>query len=144
MPRLLLWSLRTGWAGVEILPDALNSVLVMPEPTVAPTARPEATIIRVGGNWRIEGSKPQTASSRDQRSRTEAARRLAKQLNQAPGVHLAHGEPDSPTFILLVPDVAEATGWPMADGGQVVVEPVAIPGPPRRAADHSPCSRGRR
>lgn len=120
-----------NWLGrVEVVPDALKSVLVMPEPTATPTGGPGATIIRVGGNWRLEGSKPQAAFSLDYRSRTAAARRLAKQLNQVPGVRLAHGEPDSPTFILLVPDVAAVTGWTVVDGGQVVVEPVTVPGLP--------------
>jgi hypothetical protein len=39
----------------------------------------------------------------DFRARTEAARRLAKSLNQIPGVRLAHGDAESPAFVALLP-----------------------------------------
>ncbi len=120
-----------NWLGtVEAAPEQLDSVLITPEQAPAPTWRPAVTIVRAHGEWRRLRSQLEPDGSRRYRSRTAAARRLAKQLTQAPGLHLAHGAPESPTFVVLVPDVSRPVGRPFGDGGRLDVEPVATPGLP--------------
>ena len=101
--------------------------------------RPSALVVGSGGHWRpVSPASSGTAlpwdvaeDRRRYEARTRLARNLARRLTQVARVHLAHGIPESPTFVILVPCPPEAVSKAVNGvPGAISIVPMVIAGLP--------------
>ncbi len=125
----------------EIPPATVRtSILVTESGAGLPESwKPSALVVGSGGRWQpfpIESSAAAFSLdiSDDRRSyeaRTRVARDLARRLAQVARVHLAHGIPESPAFVILVPCPPEAVSRSVRGvTGAISTVPMVIPGLP--------------
>lgn len=125
----------------EIPPATIRtSILVTESGARLPESwKPSALVLGSGGRWQsfpIESSATAFAwdISSDRRryeARTHVARDLARRLAQVARVHLAHGIPESPTFVILVPCPPEAVSRSVREVTAVIsTVPMVIAGLP--------------
>ncbi len=105
-----IWAARPAPFAVVEQPNWWGRLETMPaEPYVVLDHRTEATEFRPQGEWE---------------ERVRFARRVARTLGVLPGVRLAHGDPEAPWFVALLPVLATEVVARLHEDGLVGVAPL--------------------